>query len=371
MIPKVLMCHVQRPMCAGLMFDAAFRQAGCEVKTIGPAFPQVYGKPSTGGEHTFPEEDYVPPDIPLHDSQRPIHVEFAIEQAQAIGFRPDLVVMVDQFDQWYLTGATDQAKFVWVAVENWNPQQWERAYRQTPSGLSGLRSTDAEFYMIRHDSWGKDVSPPLAKDRHGKEAEWMLFGADQFVHPNYDKPRTRLVCQIGSAYEPRPEIWNALRAEFDGAPPVSQPDYAETYHETTNTVFGRAPSYRTHADLYNSALCAISSSNVDFIPMRTAEAFAMGCVLLSDDVPAMRAAYDAPFAADDGEQVTVEDSEGIWIAHRRDAASIARCIRYAEKYDMTELRNRATVAVHAEHLYYHRALRILEAVGLQGACRMV
>lgn len=351
MIPKVLLAHVSRPMCAGLFWRDAFRQAGCEVRTIGPSIPHVYGKPS-GGDHTFPDEDFVPPDYEL--------MEVRPHDAEAMAcidpdWHPDLVVCIDQYDSFYLTGKTTAAKFAYVAIENWNVEQYTRY---------GQRKADAEFYMIAHSN-----EAPVPEG-----SEWMVFGADPFIHPclNPFAPRPKLVCQIGSAYDPRSQVWNALRRYFDDADPVEQPAYLETVFETNRTIFGRIPSYRGMAEAYNSALCALSSSNVDFIPMRCSEAFAMGCVLLSDDVPAMRKAFGAPYASYVAGHVNVENANGIWIAHDRSAQSMASCIDFAAEnaIPIDALRRRAYTAVFTEHLYYHRARRILDKVGIRGACRM-
>lgn len=346
MIPKVLLCHHHRPMCAGMFYRWGMRQAGCEVLTAGPSTPRVYGK-SDGNEHTFDDDDFEPPAILLPNE--PIDVNGVIRSARVIGFDPDLVLMADQYDHFYLTGKVEghKAKFAYLAVENWNDLQLQR-YQQ--------RKADAEYYCISHTQNGVTPLPP--------ESEWVVFGADPSVHPNFGWNRTAYVCQIGSPYEPRPRVWNELRMRFDMAGPVSDDGYRDGLHETAHTIFGRTPSYRGHAEAYNRAVCALSCSNVDFIPMRATEAMAMGCVFLSDDVPSIRAAYGAPYP---------ESPTGYWVKHERTPQSHGDAVEYVIRMPVAEreaLVARAMAATYSKFSYAHTCRRILERVGLRGAMRM-
>lgn len=320
-------------MCVGLFFRMAFQQAGCRTYSIGPMTRDVY-------EKDFPARELIEPDVEL-DEHRGWGIESLLSRCRNIP-RPDLIVMVDQYDQFHLVGEPSHAlPAAYIAVENWNAEQ--RGRYETRKGW-------LEYHMIAHSN-----EAPLPED-----SEWMIFGADPFVHPFLARPRTRLVCQIGSAYEPRPSIWNFLRKFFDDAAPHSEAEYKDTLPTSERTVFGRTDNYRIMAESYNSALAAISSSNVDFVPMRAAEAFSMGSVLLSDDVSSMRRAFGAPYP---------EDPMGIWVAHERTAESIAErvCFLRDDQDARLGIQMRALAMVHATHLYYHRALDVLRRAKLEDA----
>lgn len=337
---NVLIDFFDRPMAAGIFYPRAFRQLGHEVMTIGPGENEVYGHRNW--------QDYTPHDIELPDKTAPVDVNELIRLATERGFQPDLVLACDQYDHHCVTGRVNgDTKFAYLAVENWNQFQYERT-------LS--RQTDAEFFQISHDDNGRTIPPPFAIDKQGRPAEWVVFGADKDIHPLLNLRRDHWVCQIGSPYEPRPSIWNALRERFDNAGWMS--DYSRDLHETEHTIFGKVFSYAGMAEAYNKSLTAISSSNCDFCPMRLAEAFAMGCVLLTDDVPSIRHFFGAPYP---------EDSSGIWVAHERTAESIGDMVEYVRDMPRDErdrLIARAYATVTEKYMYTNIAQRILERVGL-------
>lgn len=332
---KVIVCAQQRPMNVSLFIRRGFLQLGHEVLVMGPSTPEVYGFSNW--------KEYRPADIDLPNEA--VDVGHVIDLARQSGFNPDLVTMVDQFDFIHLTGqAPPDVKFAWLAVENWNGLQYERSL---------VRKADAEFYMISHDDNGRTTPPPLAHDRHGRPAEWMVFGADPEIHPLLGLERDKWTCQIGSPYEPRPSLWNALRARFDQAPYMA--DY-NALHKSPHTIFGKVYSYAGMAEAYNRSLTALSCSNVSFVPMRASEAFAMGCVLLSDDVADMRKAFGAPYP---------EDPVGIWMAHDRSHEDVARKIETVRDMPFEErnnLTNRAYNTVMNRFLYRHLAERMIEKV---------
>ena len=135
-------------------------------------------------------------------------------------------------------------------------------------------------------------------------------------------------------------------------------DYSHSLHEGTHTIFGKVFTYAGMATAYNRSLTAMSCSNVNFIPMRAAEAFAMGCVLLSDDVADMRKAFGAPHP---------EDSSGIWVAHDRSMQGIGDMVEYVRdmpEYERAALVRRAYNTMIEHFQYKHIAQRVLERVGL-------
>lgn len=332
MIPKVLLTYVHRPMCVGLFYKMAFRQAGCEVMTCGPALPEVYGFDNWG-------DDYMPPSFELPNE--PVAVATVLAEARARGFNPDAVVTCDQYDHLVIVGdAPDNIPWAHVCVENFDTVQF---------GRSMDRRGASEFYMISHS----DIAP-LPKD-----AVWLPFGFDPWIHPYLGLKRDKLVCQIGSPYEPRPSVWNHLRSVFDTAPPWRDDQYHGGLAESARTIFGRVPNYRGMAESYNRSMTALSCSNVPFQPMRVFEAMAMGAILCSDDVGPIRACAGPP--ASEG---------GFWVAHDTTPQGHEAAVRYAvEHYD--ELADRALAYAYKGHTYAHRARQILERVGLKGACRMV
>ena len=337
-LPKVLVCFHVRPMCAGLFFREAFRQAGCEVRVAGPATPRVYGRPD-GTDHEFPPEDFVAPDYPV--ANQPVDASLIVGIARAHEWEPDLVVMIDQYDPFYLRNGCD-LPLTYVCVENWGALY---AVRFAES------RADYWYYMIAHS---QEIPFPRP------DFEFLPFGFDPHIHKYLpDVQRDKWACQIGTAYEPRPAVWNHLRAALDGAPPWSQPQYLTDLAESSRTLFGRTPSYRGMAEAYNRSLVALSSSNCDFSPMRTCEAYAMGCLLASDDVPAIRAVLGPPVS-----------EGGFWLSHDRTAAGHERAVREGvEAY--AELIDRGIAHVYKHHTYRARAERILARAGLQGAFRAV
>lgn len=340
MIPNVLVCFHSRPMSAGLMFREAFKQAGCNVKVAGPGTPSVYGKGDGSGiDHTFDENDYVPPDFEFPNEA--CNADEVVAKAEAYGFSPNLVVFIDQYDPFCLTGTSGVPTAV-VCVENWG-ELYAQRYAQLEA--------EHWFYMIAHSQ-----TIPFPRD----DFEWMAFGFDPHIHkylPNVT--RDKWAVQIGSAYEPRPQVWNHLRQAFDGAPPVSILDYHNILAESEHTIFGRIPSYEGMAFAHNRAKVALSSSNCDFSPMRTCEAYAMGCVLASDDQPAIRAVLGPPWG-----------EGGFWVKHDGTAEGTERAVRQGvEFYD--EMIDRGIAHVYKYHTYRNRAERILARAGLRGAFRVV
>jgi spore maturation protein CgeB len=282
---------------------------------------------------------YEAPDFITPNNQQPMDVNEALAIASTGGFNPDAIVMICQYDFFYLVGSpTDGTPFVWLAVENFDPMQRSRY---------DVRKADAEFHCIAHSH--PHLLPP--------ESEWVVFGADPDLHPYLSLERTKWVCQIGSTYDPRPGVWNELRARFDFAGPLGAQNYATGLHETEHTIFGKVFNYAGMADAYNRSLCAISCSNVNFIPMRASEAFSMGCVLMSDDVLDMRKAFGDPYP---------ENAEGIWVAYDRSTKDLGDKIEWIRdaKDEREALVQRALDTVRAKHMYSHIAHRMLEKVGL-------
>src|SRR5574337_1174922 len=351
MIPKVLLVYKHRPMCVGLFFRYAFRQAGCEVRTAGTAENEVYG-----------HRDWIDFEAPSYPVQHDAAYDVSQLLAALPDWQPDLVVMIDQYDHFYLTGCCDPP-FLDVSVENWNAEQHRR---------SKERSATKNYYMIQHDNWGREPQPPVPDG-----AEWMVFGADPFVHPYLNLPRTKFVCQIGSPYDPRPALWNTLRARFDGAPAWSAEQYHRDLAISERTIFGKVFHYGGMADAYNQSFTAISCSNVDFVPMRAAEAFAMGAILLSDNVPSMCAAFGNPMCQFDAEGSLFDavpyKSDGLWVAHTLTPESIAAAIDWLtnNREYASAIRQHALAAVYERYTYCHSARRMLDAVGLRGATRMI
>lgn len=340
MIPTVLLCYHSRPMSAGLFFRDGFRQAGCRVLVAGPSTPRVYGKPD-GTEHEFPAEDFEAPTIELPNSG--VDVRQVVEQAERMGHAIDLVTMVDQYDDFWLSGsAPPGTAFAYVCVENFGPLYVERLNASRP---------DKPYYMIAH---AEAVPFPRA------DFSWLPFGFDPFIHPLLPTvARTKAAVQIGTAYEPRPTVWNYLRAKFDDAPPCSQGEYLSGLAESASTLFGRTPSYRDMAVACNQAFTALSSSNCDFSPMRTCEAYAMGSVLVSDDVPTIRAVLGPPLS-----------EGGFWVAHDRTPEGHYRAVCQGVEAH-SDIIDRGIAHVYRRHTYKHRAERILADLGIQGACRMI
>lgn len=355
---KALIVYHHRPMCAGLFVAEGFRQAGCEVRSAGPGTPHVYGRPRHGGqEHTFEPGDYRAPDYAMPNVG--VSMDALRERCRLSQWEPDLVVQIDQMDDFHLIGEWDGTPTANIMVENWGPFY---AQRYTEAHY------DAWYYQIHHLAEvqsGQRAAIPFPRE----DFEWMPFGFDPQQHrlmPEVE--RTRAVVQIGSPYEPRPFIWNYLRMVFDDAPPLQPEDYAEETHRSAQTVFGRAPSYRANAIAHNAARCALSSSAqhqdavrgivTDFSPMRTCEAYAMGCVFVSDDVPAIRGVLGPP--ASEG---------GFWVAHDRTPEGYRRAVIEAnEGYD--DFIRRGFLHVYAHHTYRARAETILRRFGLQGLFRL-
>lgn len=334
---KVLVDFFHRPMSVGIFLRRAMRQLGHEVKSIGPGENEVYGHANW--------EDYEPPDFEIADKQNPLDVNEVITIAQRGGFVPDVIVCCDQYDFHHLIGSpTNGTPFIYWCIENFDPMQRSRF---------DIRKADAEFHCIAHSH--PHLLPTVERDKI--ESEWVVFGADPDLHPYLSLERTKWVCQIGSTYEPRPTVWNELRARFDFAQPLGQQNYATGLHETEHTIFGKVFNYAGMADAYNRSLCAVSCSNVDFVPMRIAEAFSMGCVLLSDDVSTMRKAFGDPYP---------ENPDGLWVAYDRSTKDLGDKIEWIRdaKDEREALVKRALDTVRSKHMYSHIAHRMLEKVGL-------
>lgn len=346
--PRVLLAYHIRPMTAGRMFQEAFRQAGCETRVIGPHTQTCYGYTEAGQhrEHEFPASDWLLPDIEVekgpHQVSQPHDVMDLLRFMRVEGWAPDLVVFIDQLDMFHLVGEAD-IPFVAVCVENWGELY---AQRYTQQRLA------AHFHMIAHQH---DCAPPPLPP----ESEWMAFGFDPQIHRFMPTVvRDKWAVQIGTGYTPRPQVWNHLRAAFDGAPPHSDEEYLRGCAESDHTIFGRLPSYREMAVAHNRARVALSSSNCDFSPMRTCEAYGMGCILASDDVKAIRDVLGPP-----------SSEGGFWIAHDRSPEGHETAVREGvARYD--ELIDRGMAHVFRKHTYRNRAERILAKVGIEGAFRL-
>lgn len=353
-IPRVLLSYVHRPMCVGLFFRAAFRQAGVDVRSIGPDCPEVYNT-------HFVDGDYAPPDWPVLDSS-PRQVAGIEAAAQQDGWVPDAVVWVDQYDP-YIAIGRPTCPWAHIAVENWNEEQARRAH-----GREGAH----EYYMIHHDTFGTVVPPALPDG-----ATFLPFGFDPFIHPlerPLETPRGLLVCQIGTAYEPRPTVWDHCRQWVDGVGPLGKSTYDTGLAVSTRTAFGRTPSYRTFAKVYNDALLALSCSNVDFLPMRAPEAMGMGCLLVSDDVPTLRAVYGPPWVQCVHGTIDTVNPRGTWLAYDRSMESLHEVLDWAQwslDHDagtpIVAARTRAVAQAYSGHTYAHRARQILNDLGLGNA----
>ncbi len=339
-IPDVLIAYHSRPMNAGLMFREGFRQAGCYVTVAGPNSPQVYGLgDGSGREHTFDDCDFVPTDVTLPNE--PTQVVDLIRALDAANRpHPDLIVLIDQYDPFYLYGDTLGIPMAVVTVENWGEEYAQRA---------AMQQCQWRYWMISHSR-----TIPLPDN-----SEWMPFGFDPNIHPYWaDVERDKWVIQIGTAYEPRPYVWNYLRSQVDGAESWTPVQYLQRCAESARTLFGRIPSYRGMALAHNRAKVALSSSNCDFSPMRTCEAYGMGCILASDDQPAIRAVLGPPIS-----------EGGLWAKHDATPKGHLRAVHEAvEAYDSIIDRGMAHVMRH--HTYKARAERILKRAGLIGALRV-
>lgn len=337
MIPKVLLTYFVRPMSVGVMFRFAARQAGCEVMVAGPGENQVYGIENW-------TDDYIPPDIEL--PIEPVDINDILARARARGFNPDLILSIEQYDFFWPVGqAPSDVPWVVVAIEDFNPEQRAR-YEQ--------RRGAVEYHMIAHAF--PELVPP--------ESEWMAFGFDFFLHAcGPVGKRDKLVCQIGSAYDPRPQNWDFLRAAIDNAAPVPDELYRAEVAESPMTLFGRAPTYAQMRDVYQRSWFALSSSNCSFLPMRVPEALGFGNILVSDDVGPVRAVMGAPWP---------ENPEGCWVAHDRTSEGMYSAIKsVVEAGVMREMQARAIVRGYAGHSYYHRMKQILARVGLSAPARMI
>lgn len=334
--PKVLLAFLHRPMCVGIFYASAFRQAGCDVKTVGPGENMVYNI-SDWPEYRAPDFE-----VPVTDYD----VDWMVKDIAAqSGWTPDLVVMIDQFDFFYLKGETQVCKFAWVAIENFNDLQVNRLTE---------RKADAEFHCINHQGFAPSQS------------KWITFGADPFVHPRLNLERTKSICQIGTFYQPRGDVANYLRSQLDPGVPVIDPQmYLQTLQETDHTIFGRVPSYKSHSIAYNRSRGALSCSNVDFVPMRAPEAFSHGCVLFSDNVYSMRHFFGDPWPG---------NPDGIWVNYDpTNLPGLLELIRHFDSDDNTRklLVERATDALYTKHLYVHRARMILEDCGIETVCKFI
>lgn len=338
MIPKVLLTYFVRPMSVGVMFRFAARQAGCEVMVAGPGENQVYGIENWA-------DDYIPPDIEL--PIEPVDINETLAAARARGFNPDLICSIDQYDFYYPVGnAPPDVPWVVIAVEDFNPQQRER-YEQ--------RSGAIERHMIAHAF--PQLVPP--------DSEWMAFGFDFFLHAcGPVGERDKLVCQVGSPYEPRPDNWNYLRFMLDNAPAMHDEFYRHGLAESARTVFGRTPTYAQMRDAYQRSWFALSSSNCEFLPMRVPEALGFGNILVSDNVAPVRAVMGDPWP---------ENAEGCWVAHDRTSGGMLRAIQSVLAVDGLKeaMQQRAIVRGYSGHSYYHRMKQILARVGISSPARMV
>lgn len=338
-ILNVLLCHRHSPMNVGIFFRYAFKQAGCRVRTMGPVEDTVYG-------HHFPADDWEQPDFPLGISETMEAVR-AVELATTGGFKPDLLVMCDQYDAFFLTGESP-IPFVWIAVENWNQDQLDR-YNQRRGAI--------EFYMIRHL---KDHNTPLPLT-----SEFLPFGFDPYIQPLLGLNRDKKCVQVGTHYQPRPYVWNLLRQSLDGAPGCGDEEYGAGLQESASTLFGKTFSYAGMANVYNRGIVTISASNCDFLPMRVFEAMGMGAVLVSDDQPIIREWCGPPSKAPD---------LGIWFAHDGSPEGIVRTVQEVLALPpeaVQYITSTAYTYAISRHTYAHRARRILARAGIQGATRMV
>lgn len=338
-IPNVLLCHRGSPMNAGLFFRYAFRQAGCCVRTMGPVEETVYG-------HRFPSDDWELPDFLLASSET-MEAARAVELAAAGGFKPDLLVMCDQYDAFFVTGESP-IPFVWIAVENWNQDQLDRY---------GMRKGALEYHMIRHT---KDHNTPLPEG-----SEFLPFGFDPYIQPLLGLHRDKKCVQVGTHYQPRPYVWNLLRQALDGANARGDQEYGDGLVESESTLFGKTFSYAGMANVYNRGVVTLSASNCDFLPMRVFEAMGMGAILVSDDQPVIREWCGPPSVAPD---------LGIWFAHDGSPEGIVRTVQEVLALQPEVIQHIASLAYTyavSRHTYAHRARRILTRVGMQGATRMV
>lgn len=337
-IPNILLVYVHRAMCVGLFYRYGFRQAGCRVRTMGPSSPQVYN-------HDFPPEDYEPPTWEIPSA--PMDAVTLVESARAQGFNPDALVVVDQYDPLFVTG---ECSIPWatVCIENFNAEQLSR-YQQ--------RKGAVEFHCISHFKDNETAPPP--------DSEFLPFAFDPYIQPLLGLQRDKVVCQIGTHYQPRPAVWNGLRAALDNEGPLDPETYGGGLQETPSTLFGKVFSHAGAATAYNRSRITISASNCDFLPMRIFEAFAMGCVLVSDDQPILRKYIGQPYD---------EPNYGMWFAHDGTVDGIVDTVMKVSRLPdavWSQIVSCAFGYAASQHTYAHRAKRILTRLGLQGATRMV
>lgn len=345
-VPRVLVCYLHRPTCVGLNVANGFRLAGALVRTAGPFSPHAWG-------HVSAEADIVRPTYTLED--REYAIKELVELTEADGFRVDVIVAVDANDDFHVSGAPWQGepKFVHIASENWDDRALSR-YQ--------ARLADLEFWCIRHWQDGKiegavTVVRPRTEPQPAlpERVQHFVWAADIVQRPFLPLRRDKWVSQIGVPYDPRPTVWNHLRAAFDGAPGLTSDQYniAGEPFETEHTIFGVARTNATMANVYARSEIVLSSSNQDFVPNRVADAFATGAVLLSDDTPSLREDFGPPWP---------ESAGGIWVAHDKTPEMIEATVRRLigeDRMHMEGVRLRAFAAAHSQHTFTHRARDIM------------
>lgn len=346
---RVLMCYLHRPVCPAMQIKSGFRQIGCIVRSAGPQSPHLWGRACGGWE-------YDPPDYELPDEVLPLSA--VVRLVNKDNFPPELVVMVDQADDFYLVGSCPEVRFVYIASENWDHRQVERY---------GQRRADVNYSCVAH--WdrtitddGRIVVEPIVDQPRPLmplDVKHLQWGYDPSSRPFLNLPRDKWVGQIGIPYEPRWRHWNTIREHFDRAAPLSLQEWVTqlTYVETSHTIFGYARSHQHMAMTMNRLLCVLSSSNVDYVPNRVPDAFATGAILLSDDVPSLRAAYGPPYP---------EHQMGIWLKHDRTAEDQIRQVEWllANEGEWRQLQSRALWTLATGHTWGHRAFMILGELGL-------
>lgn len=347
---KVLLCYLHRVQCVGLNIKHGFQMAGADVRSAGPWSPVSYGRYPEEGDCSLP--DY-------HTDDRPYGVDEIIQIASEDGFEPDLVVLADHNDDFYLSGKTSAAKFIAITIENWDHQALERFER---------RQADAEYWCVRHwqqtarmDGYVGVIEPcPTPPPHFPEKLERFIFAADPVLRPYLGLERDKIVSQMGTPYGPRPAIWNYLRNAFDGALPIGDEEYhGMAPFESPSTLFGLARTHHKMAAVYNRSQFVLSCSNTDFVPSRIPEAFATGAIQLSDDVPAVRECFGVPWPDND---------QGIWVRHNRHPEDMERQIRTLLTMPevMSGIRLRAFHYTFAGNTYAHRARMLLSRVGLEG-----
>jgi len=356
-LPRVLLCYVHRPVSPAPQIKSGFRMAGCDVRSAGPAAPIAWGREC----HV---DDYDPPYYELPDIE--MQLDDLIEICEADNWIPDVVVMVDLYDTFYLVGEPPPGvKFAWIAIENWEGLQQQRFE---------MRRADAEYHCVNHNEEAIFENRQIVgirvksddKPSPPENSKWFPFAVDIPTRPFLTLTRDKKICQFGVPYDPRPDIWNELRDRLDNAPPVPREKWEEMLGAVASesTIFGFARRHREAAAILGVSETTLCFANGNYIPNRVPDAFATGAVLIMDDNEVMRKAFGAPWP---------ENDLGLWATHERTTDSIVETLGklLAERSIIESIRLRAFANCMAQHTYMHRAHMVLSDLEICPAYRLV